>query len=170
MKWTAITRDELGMDIYCDDKLVTGFSYECNLGDIADGVERLLKFLNIEIEFGEKMNNIDFPHFVFRNELTNEKWIIPILSYLGDSTPLAFGDPRLDDLIEQACIECDKRNLELDYGVHDYETSGEYELIGFTSYAIDNDKYSELIEIWKSILIQLGFEVGEKRLVKENQT
>lgn len=127
------------------------------------------KTLLMVLEFGEKMNNIDFPHFVFRNELTNEKWIIPILSYLGDSPPLAFGDPRLDDLIEQACIECEKRKLEYDYGVHDYETSGEYELIGFTSYAIDNDKYSELIEIWKFILIQLGFEVGEKKLIQQQK-
>ena len=111
------------------------------------------------------MNNIDFPHFVFRNELTNEKWIIPIFSYPGD----------IEDLIEQALEECEKRNLEGNieensYGVHDYYTSGEYELIGFTSSEVDNDKYPELIEIWKSILIQLGFEVGEKSLVKENQT
>lgn len=103
------------------------------------------------------------PHFVFRNEMTNEKWVIPIFSYPGD----------IDDLIEKACVECEKRNLEGNpeqnsYGVHDFYTSGEYELIGFTSYEIENEKYPELMDIWKSILIELGCVVGDPMVLQDD--
>lgn len=46
-------------------------------------------------------------------------------------------------------------DLESEYGVHDFVTEGDYELIGYCSYEIDPDKEQELMRKWRDVLIQL---------------
>jgi hypothetical protein len=55
--------------------------------------------------------------------------------------------------------EQDRRQLEEIYGIHDI--SGDDTCFwGFTSYEIEDDKFPELMEIWKDIFKSFGYEVG----------
>lgn len=47
-------------------------------------------------------------------------------------------------------------DVEADYGVHDYSTSGSEEMHGFSSYEVDADKADELMEKWRQFFITEG--------------
>lgn len=55
--------------------------------------------------------------------------------------------------------------LESDYGVHDFHTTrfdGDfYELAGYSSYEVPEDKYMELLTKWRDGLARLGLNPGE---------
>jgi hypothetical protein len=88
--------------------------------------------------------------FIFTFNLEKEKITaeIPILKDLS---------LELDDIIVNAC---DDYNLETKYGVHDIDF-GNDNIWGWCSYEVKKDKIKELMEIWKKILIEIGYECGE---------
>jgi hypothetical protein len=98
--------------------------------------------------------------FVFRDEITGKKYVIPIIS-----------GPDIDEdfFYDKVIPEIEKRKLESRYGIHDYNTAGEDEVLGFTTYEVGQG-YTEggwdgLMGEWKEILVRLGFEVGELEII-----
>ncbi len=57
--------------------------------------------------------------------------------------------------------EATNDDLESEYGVHDFVTSGEHELIGFTSYEVEPEKWMQLVETWRTFFVEQGIAVGE---------
>ena len=52
-------------------------------------------------------------------------------------------------------------DLEAEYGVHDFATSGEHELIGFHSYEVEPEKWMELMQKWRMFFVEQNVPVGE---------
>lgn len=110
--------------------------------------------VSIEIEKDDQYR------FVFFDEETEEKYIIPILEIPNLYDP-DNPDSDICDLYDCLYDKIEGRELETRYGVHDFSTHGKYELIGYTSYEIPSDKYGDLMREWTEILEELGFKVGQ---------
>lgn len=63
------------------------------------------------------------------------------------------------DFDDKITEQCEKHNLEHDYGVHDVACE-EDDLFGFTTYEVPKGKVKELMNIWKKILEDLGCKTG----------
>lgn len=108
--------------------------------------------------------------FVFLNEETEDKHIIPILE-IPDLYDPDNPDSDICDLYDDLYDKIRGRDLETRYGVHDFSTHGKYELIGYTSYEIASDQYGDLMKEWTEILGELGFKVGQwKYLLRQQKT
>lgn len=51
--------------------------------------------------------------------------------------------------------------LEEEYGVHDFATSGEHEVAGFHSYEVEPERWPELIGKWRDFFTSQNIGVGE---------
>ncbi len=76
--------------------------------------------------------------------------------YLKDSEDL------IDDMVEflDSVVEESKPLLELDFGVHDVSTLFPV-ILSYTSYEVPSDRVLELMNRWKDLFHQEGFETGE---------
>lgn len=92
--------------------------------------------------------------FVFEMESSDESIAVYII-------PLAISAKEAEDFIKRSYGDFDlydkyTADLEGEYGVHDFCTSGDYELIGYSSYEIADDKQLELMQKWREVLVKLG--------------
>ncbi len=95
--------------------------------------------------------------FVFRDEITNNKYTIPILDGPAMDEESFFQTGFYEDKIVP---EIEKRELETTFGIHDFATQGDDELFGFTTYEItEQEKWDELLNIWREILVFLGYQI-----------
>jgi hypothetical protein len=102
--------------------------------------------------------------FVFRDQLTGMKYIIPLLD-----GPVMDSNQLLDSFYYNRIMpEIESRNLEIKYGIHDFNTESDDELFGFTSYEIETpEAWKELMLIWRDILVLLGYKIGETIKIQE---
>lgn len=54
-----------------------------------------------------------------------------------------------------------------EYGVHDFVTTGDEEIIGFSSYEVGADKYEEVMQKWRDFFVAEGYNCGPVVLVSE---
>lgn len=104
-------------------------------------------------------------NFVFRFDLTKRNYDFTITKIIEILAGPLISDPKEDYeyVIEKIYQELENRQLESKYGVHDYFTNGEQELIGFNTYEVEQAKIDELMKIWREILVKVGFTLGEER-------
>jgi hypothetical protein len=117
----------------------------------------------------------DNPPFRFVFELSNETHID------GKDAIFVYWFPFLDEIAKVKTMSADEagdfqgrtEELEQEYGVHDFATSGEHELIGFHSYEVAPEKWMELMQKWRAFFVEQGVPVGEvtgmRRAVYEQQ-
>lgn len=95
--------------------------------------------------------------FIFHDENTDKNWCFNIL------TPIKLSEIELDILIDDLIDDShdyDGEDFESTYGVHDV-AFGENDLLGFTSYEIEEDKFPELMEKWRDIFKRRGLLTSE---------
>lgn len=61
---------------------------------------------------------------------------------------------------EQEDYEIFRDDTESDYGVHDFSTTGDEELVGFSSYEVEPSKTDKVINDWRQFFTGQGFCVG----------
>lgn len=63
------------------------------------------------------------------------------------------------DVGQDADFENKREELESDYGVHDVEFTPATQFYGFTTYEVEENDISELIEKWKAFFESIGLKV-----------
>ena len=95
--------------------------------------------------------------FTFANENTGTVWMFDILTDLDK-----YSADELDELVDHLLYDSHSPvDLEVKYGIHDIAGDPEDDLLGFMSYEIEEDKFPELMEIWKNIFKSNGLETSE---------
>jgi len=103
-----------------------------------------------------KYDDLGIKYFVFTNEGKGQ-YRIPLL----DGPCLTADNDIYDEVLDHLCEEINTRKLEHIFGVHDFSTCGEEELIGYSSYEVADEDWERLIGIWRLILHDLGYALGE---------
>ena len=89
--------------------------------------------------------------FVFRDQNTGTVWWFDV-----DGPEIT---EETEDRIQNWCGD---NKLETKFGIHDIEFQPDIELFGYTSYEVPEDKYLELMEIWRQFWItEPGYNVGK---------
>ncbi|RYD39761.1 MAG: hypothetical protein EOP83_36290 [Verrucomicrobiaceae bacterium] len=72
--------------------------------------------------------------------------------FIGDATEIH----RLREMVdnEEGAYGEMVENLEHQYGLHDFGTTGDAEIVGFGSGEVDEDKHHELMEKWREFFIK----------------
>ncbi len=95
--------------------------------------------------------------FIFHDENTKKDWIFYVV--IGELDEIEL-DTLIDDLLDDS-HDFKGEDLESTYGVHDIAFDHETDVLGFTSYEIDEEKFPELMEKWKEIFKNRGFLISE---------
>jgi hypothetical protein len=99
------------------------------------------------------------PVFVFVDEVTHQKYSIELLS---PPPGITFEEIiKYNDFFDDIIIpQIEKHDLETRFGVHYFSAQFQHEIIGFTTYEVEEDKWDELMNIWLTILHEVGFKTG----------
>jgi hypothetical protein len=102
------------------------------------------------------VKKINTKFFRFYDENQKKSWVLIFKS--PDQLPSEFD---ADWYYENILPEMVNRDLEVKYGIHDYDTHGDDMLIGYTSYEVEADDFPALMAEWKDIFQKLGIDTGE---------
>lgn len=92
--------------------------------------------------------------FVFHDTNTGKSWCFDVTGNenLGEMETEYMRDNLIDD-----SHNYNGEDLEDTYGVHDVAFDENTDILGFFSYEVSENKYSELMEKWKDIFTKRGY-------------
>ncbi len=101
--------------------------------------------------------------FIFTDENTGKRYIIPLLSGIMDTNKL-FESDAFNHIISPQV-----EKWEFIYGIHDWSTENRDEIIGYTSYEVQPEQINKLIEEWRILLVKAGYSIGKTKILSRRR-
>lgn len=135
---------------------------------ILEAAAAVIIYLQFQIIYYlKRRQKMEGKKFIFKDEISGRKYILPLGGDMAEG--LQYGGPWNyviipDELWDKIVSDIEARGLETKFGIHDVSCNGKDEILGFTSYEVEEKQFPELMSIWKEMLISYGFEVGELKI------